>query len=116
MKSLEQFQQKYDYSSPLFPMIGKDIWGEAWEEFKKDGASIVPQKEIDADQFFNGDGDDYKYQIPVISYQGCIYESFIKLLKAVYGEKAREIVNSWNEELAMKRNKNNLSKSTAIAG
>ena len=63
---LEQFQQKYDYSSPLFPMIGQDIWGQTWEEFKKNGAAIVPQEEIDADQYFNGDGDCIRSNAAVI--------------------------------------------------
>lgn len=97
---MNNFEEKYEHSNPLFPLVSFYVYQQEWEKLKSQGAKIVPETEIDASTFFEGDGD-YTSVIPVIEYEGKKYDRFISLIKAIYPEdQVQELIQNWNNQLS----------------
>lgn len=105
------YQDHYEHSNPLFPLVSKYVYQEEWERLKSLGAKIVPEQVCHPDTYLLGDGDP-TITVPVIEFEGVKYDRFMDLIKEVHGDRAQELINIWNKQLlADQRSRWSISKS-----
>jgi hypothetical protein len=101
--NMTTYQDHYEHSNPLFPLVSKYVYQEEWDRLKSLGAKIVPEQELCPDAYFAGD-DDPTISVPVIEFKGVKYDRFMNLIRQVHGDRAaQELINIWNKQLLADR-------------